>query len=68
MIEYSVFTQIDIDRIMEAHMTEKSELGWADAFQEFLNEEAADGWRVVSIKWSKTARTPETLLVERTLG
>ena len=43
MIEYSVFTQVDIDRILKHKMIDDSDLACADAFQDFLNEVALNG-------------------------
>ena len=65
MIEYSVFTQIDIDRITQAQMSNNSDLEWANAFQDFLNQEAADGWRLVTVQWDANNRIPQTLVLER---
>ena len=65
MIEYSVFTQIDIDRITQAQMMDDSDPSWADAFQDFLNQEATNGWRLVSLKWNEKNRVPHCVVFEK---
>ena len=68
MIEYSVHTQEEIDRIIAAKVTTESDAAWADAFQDFLNEEASNGWRIISIQWSEAMRSPRLLITERLIS
>ena len=65
MIEYSVYTQEEIQRITAANMIDDTDTEWADAFQDFLNEFARDGWIITTVHWSETSRVPESIIVEK---
>lgn len=68
MIEYSVHTQEEIERIIAAKVTNESDVEWADAFQDFLNEEASNGWRITSIQWIEAMRSPRLLITKRLIS